>query len=953
MSHLTQLKEWTELSGGYHTTKKSINWNNLAFVKFWSESLGAMKDYWNALFLNDKEIDSIMFLIWTTSWEYKLCVYERNGEFSEFCWNGTIGAMAKINEEEWVISSNFILGSGIKVSAEIKGEHICIKTNDIERIPMDGGIHAMEKVLINPQIEIQELLDNPWFIEKEVRDISITTNLLQTLRNLSLDTDFYAFIQRCTIRDSITVLWEPHVLIQAPCQWLRDFMRDYYLKALSCLFRCKISQENQNNKGLNFMFFDYDRQEKGRVLLYPSERGVSGGIRYDQTWACGSGSMGLAWHLPETEIAIQNRSGAIISVTKHATWVEAYFSRAHIRGVTQVKSHNIQSESALENVDFTLAKLWMSARKGRYLEQLRSYPEIFPKVCYTIQDILGNILFSSCFHESEFPVDPYKITSSINAAHIASALGLDSIELPYLDTLPESKRLKGYPNIQPKWWKQVFTMVKELLQKIQEGQKNDNSDASPQLYKLMRNIGILCNIATQWENNTDISDTTLKDIIPEVKKIFGLLLYQIEEGVTSKTKIKDSEYGKYILDLSKSLWILDEFILAFWDMWRSLYWDIKEASLQWFIIFLLKGRVERNISPMLYKIVKKIIRTNFSEIQENDYIKIFHKIIQDETLTQFIKQNIPEGEQELLRKFHILNQKNEIEKNIYSLDTHLRQKLAQSLLEILEDEEFGSEFLICYLREIIEARNGDKVLLWEFQDKEMGFVPFQLYFGLDQNNQGELLIWRRWLESKGVNYLIHLVKNPENVIKLQWVLQIMIFALWNIPMIGSERWFREHLAKALRTFRGGKLTKFAYFVEWTKLFQDYDPRKKRAPEIPYDYNYWFPSWTDNSITWDLLMEVLIGWDLIRKKTWKLIELNLEDNSLLSDEKRQLLEELWEIFNKYNISKIWSDVLKKAWTLDEGRRTILEKKGEILWYTWTDTQRIILSLYQKYLLVTKN
>lgn len=92
----------------------------------------------------------------------------------------------------------------------------------------------------------------------------------------------------------------------------------------------------------------------------------------------------------------------------------------------------------------------MSARKGRYLEQLRSYPEIFPKVCYTIQDILGNILFSSCFHESEFPVDPYKITSSINAAHIASALGLDSIELPYLDTLPESKRLKGYPNIQPK-----------------------------------------------------------------------------------------------------------------------------------------------------------------------------------------------------------------------------------------------------------------------------------------------------------------------------------------------------------------------------------------------------------------------------------------------------------------------------------------------------------------------
>jgi len=26
---------------------------------------------------------------------------------------------------------------------------------------MDGGIHAMEKVLINPQIEIQELLDNP------------------------------------------------------------------------------------------------------------------------------------------------------------------------------------------------------------------------------------------------------------------------------------------------------------------------------------------------------------------------------------------------------------------------------------------------------------------------------------------------------------------------------------------------------------------------------------------------------------------------------------------------------------------------------------------------------------------------------------------------------------------------------------------------------------------------
>ncbi len=114
---------------------------------------------------------------------------------------------------------------------------------------------------------------------------------------------------------------------------------------------------------------------------------------------------------------------------------------------------------------------------------------------------------------------------------------------------------------------------------------------------------------------------------------------------------------------------------------------------------------------MLYKIVKKIIRTNFSEIQENDYIKIFHKIIQDETLTQFIKQNIPEGEQELLRKFHILNQKNEIEKNIYSLDTHLRQKLAQSLLEILEDEEFGSEFLICYLREIIEARNGDKVLL--------------------------------------------------------------------------------------------------------------------------------------------------------------------------------------------------------------------------------------------------
>ena len=107
---------------------------------------------------------------------------------------------------------------------------------------------------------------------------------------------------------------------------------------------------------------------------------------------------------------------------------------------------------------------------------------------------------------------------------------------------------------------------------------------------------------------------------------------------------------------------------------------------------------------MLYKIVKKIIRTNFSEIQENDYIKIFHKIIQDETLTQFIKQNIPEGEQELLRKFHILNQKNEIEKNISERDTKF-------LLELIEDKpkHISSNTLL--------------ILLEKYQSLKYSFIP--------------------------------------------------------------------------------------------------------------------------------------------------------------------------------------------------------------------------------------
>gem|GEM_PF-6941086 len=106
--------------------------------------------------------------------------------------------------------------------------------------------------------------------------------------------------------------------------------------------------------------------------------------------------------------------------------------------------------------------------QGRTYEEIFSLLEDnFPQEVRKFHDIFGNMLFSSSLHESEFPIDPYKISSSVLGVNLMKKLGIENYYDPYLDTLPmRNSNIKGNMNMSvfnPEVLGEKTTFVRKIM----------------------------------------------------------------------------------------------------------------------------------------------------------------------------------------------------------------------------------------------------------------------------------------------------------------------------------------------------------------------------------------------------------------------------------------------------------------------------------------------------------
>jgi len=92
---------------------------------------------------------------------------------------------------------------------------------------------------------------------------------------LAQDADFEKICQSLELKAGYRIAGEPHVIIEFESENLTDYMRDTYLKAVSFCLR---DRGFLGGGEVNYMFLD-----RKNMRVFPSERGVNNGVRYDQT----------------------------------------------------------------------------------------------------------------------------------------------------------------------------------------------------------------------------------------------------------------------------------------------------------------------------------------------------------------------------------------------------------------------------------------------------------------------------------------------------------------------------------------------------------------------------------------------------------------------------------------------------------------------------------------------
>lgn len=906
------------------------NGNRLAIQEISTGNTNEMSILWNQIFQRKTWIDSIIFLQKIGEKKYNFFVYERNGTFSSMCGNGAGTSLSYLFSKYGISQADFITLSHQSVHATIDEQKVSIQMWATQEISDVTNIIQVGFILHNISSYISQFLENPSLLSQKVKDENKLTYFLAMFQNLSLDEQFGNFVLNLQIKKFSSIAWEPHVLIDIWDTLKNTFLTSYYLKAISFLLRI-----HSNITGdINFMFF---KQEKENTyMLYPSERWVDGGIHFDQTLSCGTGSVCLwsyvlakhdVWH-----IDIVSRSWKQLVVAKENEEMILSYPRENISLMEEEEEKSyFSSQAILENFRYHIESKFGDMSSLSYQEILWKYGQNFPVSAQKIQKIFWDILFSSCLHESEFPIDPYKITSSIVGASLAKELSISQVYSPYLDTL--QGELKSYPNVKLKSGK-IFNKIHLLVDELSKYTRNHMGIKDVLKYITLRTQTVIDGIQ-------GIKQPEIKEILKELEKNFESILW------VGSSNIIDSEYGKFILELYKKLWI--------YDIVSECLPDLKEHQRHHFLISIIDKQIKNHIGEIYENFVKQLLRSDIPHQDAENTKKYIHKALQDSVITFFMQQNLSSQERKLLQEKQIIDTKWMFAPQLSSSDLRLKTQLSESLEEILTHEEFWIDFFVKYMSRISTQNNGKPVLLWEFNDEKNGFKKMFIYFIIDENKQKKLFMGKAKQGFEiSFEYFVNLMKTPQNIINFQWCVMLLLLSLWNVPMIGSERWYREILIQTLQEHFWGKYEKYITFIKVSQLVWDYVPTKTCSWEDVSNYYMSFPAGSDNSYLQDIFSESLLSsGEFWKIQTKKLLENHFSHKIVSQEEQVIFLKELMEGLDWYNFQHILEKEAKKLiQNAQEHKLQNIEKIQQIIFYTWQEREKLLLNLYNRYLLLTK-
>lgn len=320
---------------------------------------------------NPNNIDTALVLVALGDKSFRYLVIERDGSWSEMCGNGA-RAVAKYLYDSGLVEPNQPITLNTKSNKQITvtalerdgetwyqvdmGQVSSVEEDqnsfqgllgegfdgNLEKsgLEVDGNLEksGLEKLILN---ELNKYLENPNLLRElfpnlnpdgKPNPLSIYSHYFhEILQRVIQESGFGEFVRALKYRGLYQAGGEPHTLIEITDPEMVNILGEdrfsAYLKAVSFVLRHLRDKEGRRlyPQSMNFMFYTVqlapdgttDTQGQGAVVkMYPAERGVHNGVKYDQTGACGTGSCCLGNYLLKhdprfttNEITIFNRSG--------------------------------------------------------------------------------------------------------------------------------------------------------------------------------------------------------------------------------------------------------------------------------------------------------------------------------------------------------------------------------------------------------------------------------------------------------------------------------------------------------------------------------------------------------------------------------------------------------------------------------------------------------------------
>jgi len=902
-----------------------------------------LSEYGNMIFSKHPKLDSCIFLRHEKENIFDFLVYERDGSFSVVCGNGLGGAMQYVQQEYGLQKGIFQNRLWEQILAEIDQEKISVTLSPWTLFLSEDEEHMMTQKKIPDiftKIKLLAEKDRLGDIETICENKNQALYFYELFTKLTDDADFEKLCQSLHLKTGYRIAGEPHVIIECDVADLSDYMRDTYLKAVSFCLR---DRGFLGGWEVNYMFFD-----RKNMRIFPSERGVNNGVLYDQTGACGSGTLAVGNMLfsendTQKNIDISQRSGQTLRVSRCQDALQLSFDRRHITDMQDKQETSFHADAVYDRWCYQMEKYCGISVIGKSYEEIFTLLEHqFPKEIRHFHEIFWNMLLSSCLHESEFPIDPYKISSSILWAHLMKKMWQEIYYDPYLDTLPiRTNELKGNMNISvinPEISGEKTTFLRKIITDFfDETSWNLTKDDIRDILRSLEKRDFRAEL-------TDIRSERVRVLLQKIRKHFAnmfekenILYAGFLQEISQKTGIDSLAHQLDFPDILQTVHIpgkkekngnIKTKNEKWWLLKSGGWTHLATTSIQGvrhdFLDFLFGQKMYHALHELYPSIITNTIKNRNLHISgENEKIKALHQSIQNAVMTLASNTFLSQNTQHMLRDAWMLDRRNRFEKELSSKDGQSEKYAQVFSLLFSEQSELWEDFFQTYLKILCKK-------------------PWWLGTFSYRGNTGEL---RALHTEHGIEFFYGkdaqvlplsevktILQNKENIVNLSGGMMLFVFLLSGVAMIGSERGYREAFVEAWQKHFSGKYSPFIAFTRGTYMVGDYTPGQT---------HYAFPAGTDYTPFWDILTETLVFWpesgkQMMQDFSHNIIQtphqispetllLLLRESEIIIEDRYQIQEKMRHILSEERkIDSHMQDIIHQAMQYAQTPKALLEK-----------------------------